>query len=161
MIERLNQIGYVLLNEIYNLTKRRKLGVKAVLYKNDLSVLLVRHNYKAKDKWYLPGGGILYGESPDAAIKREVREELGLVLQAIKLVGIYTGNGKYTGDINFLFTAKLRTKERLVLGSEIREAKYFYADDLPKKLAYGVRSKISDSATKLGINEEGIIWNKW
>jgi 8-oxo-dGTP diphosphatase len=45
------------------------------------SVLLCRiaPGYPAEGLWTLPGGGIEFGEAPDAAVLREVEEETGLV----------------------------------------------------------------------------------
>ena len=40
--------------------------------------------------WCLPGGGIDSGESAAEACEREVLEETGLVVQVIKLVGVYS-----------------------------------------------------------------------
>lgn len=48
-------------------------------------VLLIRHKYLAKKDyfWSLPGGGMLFGESAEEALKREFLEETGLEI-AIK-----------------------------------------------------------------------------
>jgi 8-oxo-dGTP diphosphatase len=39
-------------------------------------------------RWTLPGGGIDFGEHPEAAMVREVEEETGLIVAAVGLAGI-------------------------------------------------------------------------
>jgi 8-oxo-dGTP diphosphatase len=57
-----------------------RLAAYGVIHRGD-SVLLCRISpaYPAAGMWTLPGGGIEFGESPDAAVVREVEEETGLV----------------------------------------------------------------------------------
>jgi 8-oxo-dGTP pyrophosphatase MutT (NUDIX family) len=46
----------------------------------DGSLLLVRaaRHLTVAGRWFLPGGGIDHGEEPEAALRREFREETGL-----------------------------------------------------------------------------------
>jgi 8-oxo-dGTP diphosphatase len=44
----------------------------------DGHILMVRHHYDRRDYWTLPGGGVEQGETPELAVLREVREEVGL-----------------------------------------------------------------------------------
>jgi len=46
-------------------------------------VLLVRFEFPAGSRWALPGGGLEPGEDHVAALRRELREEVGLVDSAI------------------------------------------------------------------------------
>ncbi len=62
-------------------------GVAAVIFR-DGGVLLQRRDDNGK--WGLPGGGVEPGESVRAAIVREVREETGLDVEPVRLIGVYS-----------------------------------------------------------------------
>ncbi len=63
-------------------------SVAGVIFSLDLSsVLLIKR--RDVPVWVLPGGGIDFNESPDAAIIREILEETGFTVKADRLVGDY------------------------------------------------------------------------
>jgi 8-oxo-dGTP pyrophosphatase MutT (NUDIX family) len=53
-------------------------AVRAVVRTADQRVLLVRFEFPAGTRWALPGGGLDPGETHEAALRRELHEELGL-----------------------------------------------------------------------------------
>ncbi len=62
---------------IYLLSPKVTFGALAVVLDAEGRVLVVRHTYR-RPPWGLPGGMIGRDEQPDAALARELREELGL-----------------------------------------------------------------------------------
>ncbi len=63
--------------EIAAVIERR--AVRAILLTPDHEVLLIRiQPHEGPAFWVMPGGGIEPGEDPAAALRRELREELGL-----------------------------------------------------------------------------------
>ena len=54
-------------------------ATRALVLSRRASVLLVRFEFPAGTRWALPGGGIEPGETPLVALRRELREEIGLV----------------------------------------------------------------------------------
>jgi len=65
------------------------LGVRAIALDGQGRAILVRHSYMRG--LYLPGGGVARGEHPEAAVMRELREEIGLVSAAPpELFALYT-----------------------------------------------------------------------
>ena len=65
------------------------LGVFAAIFDDSGRILCVRMNY-ATHAWTTPGGRVELGESPLAALKREMLEESGLEVVADGLVGVYS-----------------------------------------------------------------------
>lgn len=61
------------------------------IIKQDERILLCRISDSVPHsvgKWTLPGGGIEFGESPEQAMIREVREETGLRATPLKVAGV-------------------------------------------------------------------------
>ncbi|MCP5411594.1 MAG: NUDIX domain-containing protein [Alphaproteobacteria bacterium] len=64
-------------------------------------VLLVRHRYMAG--WQLPGGGVNRGEAPQAAVLRELAEEVGLTGGSARFFGLYTARAGYASNVIALY----------------------------------------------------------
>lgn len=66
---------------------RRRPGVYAVLF--DGTSILLTHQQNPSPEYQLPGGGIDKGENPIAALHREVMEETGWHIGALRAIGTY------------------------------------------------------------------------
>ena len=53
-------------------------AARAILLTDDREVLLVRFEFPAGTRWAVPGGGLQPGETPHDALRRELREEVGM-----------------------------------------------------------------------------------
>jgi 8-oxo-dGTP pyrophosphatase MutT (NUDIX family) len=63
------------------------LGVSGAVFDGEGRVLLVRHSYISG--WHLPSGGVGLGEHPDAAMRRELGEEVGLSGGDVRFARMY------------------------------------------------------------------------
>jgi ADP-ribose pyrophosphatase YjhB (NUDIX family) len=78
----------------------------AVIVDDDNRVLLLKHVFRTGSGWGIPGGFMNKGEQPEAAIRREVREEIGLGLDRLELAFVRTL--KQAGQVEIYFRAAPR-----------------------------------------------------
>ncbi len=94
-------------------------------------VLLLKHRFRPGAGWGMPGGFIEAGEQPDEALRRELREEVGLEVEKLKL---FTARAfKTPKQVEIVFTARA-VGDPNHLSFEIQKAAWFSPDDLPAEL---------------------------
>ena len=74
-------------NPLQTPANRPQLAVSAAIFRNDRLLLVQRARSPGKGLWSLPGGRVEFGETLEAAVKREVMEETGLEIALVGLAG--------------------------------------------------------------------------
>ena len=85
----------------------RPVGVDMIIYKENKVLLIKRENDPDKGKYAVPGGYVDRGESTEQAGIREVREETGLDVEIVKLIGIRSNPERYRQIIEIAYIAKV------------------------------------------------------
>ena len=78
--------------------------------------------------WTMPGGFVDVGESTEEAALRESDEEVGLPLELISLLGVYSRPA--VGIVVVVYRARA-LREEARIGDEALEARWFTADTIP------------------------------
>lgn len=100
-------------------------------------VLLVRRAVPPRlGTWDAPGGFIDPDEHPEQALRRELREELGVEAEIGPLVGIFMDRYGDDGEstLNIYYQAVLGGAP--VPASDVSEARWFPLDGLPDNIAF-------------------------
>lgn len=103
------------------------------------ALLLVRTSYVAG--WHLPGGGVRRDETPDAAARRELVEEIGLTTSALLPAGITCGtwDGRRTRlhffELQLLELPRLQIDNREVIAARLTSPSELHAMVLTGPLA--------------------------
>lgn len=106
------------------------------LVRNDRGEVLMIHRTD-NDLWALPGGGQDFGESLPDAVVREVKEETGIDVEVINIVGTYSDprhviaydDGEVRQEFSICFEARPVGGE-LRESSESKEVRWVPADDV-------------------------------
>jgi ADP-ribose pyrophosphatase YjhB (NUDIX family) len=102
-------------------------------------VLLLGHQFRPGRAWGVPGGFLQPGENPEDAIRRELREEIGLEIASARLVSARTLS-KYR-QVELLFLCQ-PLGDGSPKGFEISRVSWFPLDSLPESLSEDQRSLI-------------------
>ena len=125
----LYRVVYRLLRLYWFLCRPRTYGARCILVCEN-HVLLIRQTYGAR-VWTLPGGGLAKGETPEAAVRREVKEEVGVNLSRVQYLGQFVSTRTYNVDTVYVFTAPAPSQAYTLDGREIMEARWFAREALP------------------------------
>jgi 8-oxo-dGTP pyrophosphatase MutT (NUDIX family) len=124
---------------------RRKIGndllilpsVTIMLFDDNGRILLAQH---PEGRWITIGGAIDPGETPAEAAIRECREESGLIVEPVRLIGVFGGadfhvrydNGDEVQYTTVIFEARLLGGELKPDGIETVALRYFSKEELPR-----------------------------
>src|SRR2546423_10679747 len=102
-------------------------------------VLLLRHVLRKGSGWGIPGGFLRAGEQPEDAVRRELREETGLVLERVELAFVRTL--KDVRQVEVIFRGRLASEAvgRVKKSFEVDRAEWFDTEALPQDLGEGQR----------------------
>jgi ADP-ribose pyrophosphatase YjhB (NUDIX family) len=117
-------------------------GAHAMIEDGAGRLLLVRHTYMAG--WHFPGGGVNRGEPALDAVKRELKEEVGLTsCGTCELFGLYTRQHIWATNVIALFHVRGAVLD-FTPNAEIAEAKFFPPKAPPKDAGAGALRRFAE-----------------
>lgn len=117
-------------------------GVFASIFDSTSRILLVRHAYGAH-QWSTPGGRVEPGESPLAALQREVTEEIACEISIGHLIGVYAK--PYRDDVVLSFAVTVISGIPQPCPPEISDVAFLSRNCLPPNLPFNSRVRIEDA----------------
>ena len=108
------------------------LTVDALIIFEGKLVLIRRRNPPFKDSFALPGGFVEVGETVEEAVIREAKEETGLDIKIIKLLGVYSEPSRdprgHTVSVCYLALGRGKLKA----GSDAKDIRLFGLNEIPQ-----------------------------
>ena len=111
----------------------------AMIFDDQDRILLLDHVFRPDGGWGIPGGFLNKGEQPEAALRRELREEIGIEVENVEMLFARTLGQPRQIEIYFRATA---IGNPAPCSFEIRKAGWFSIDDLPPDLSKDQRRLI-------------------
>ncbi|MGE7196972.1 NUDIX domain-containing protein [Brevundimonas naejangsanensis] len=119
------------------------LGVRGAAVDAEGRVLLVKHTYL--EGWWLPGGGVDKGETTQAAVIRELREEAGLIAKGEpRLLSVHSNERFFPGDHVLVFRIDAFDMTEPTSHGEIAEIGWFSPDALPEDATRATRARLAE-----------------
>ena len=117
------------------------------IFDDEGRVLLLEHVFRPDNGWGLPGGFMSGGEQPEAGMRREIREEIGIELEAVELLFARSLGRLRQVEIYFRARAVGIPEPR---SFEIKRAQWFALNALPPDLSRD-QIRLIDQAVSLSV----------
>src|SRR5262245_2088656 len=127
------RLGVLLTESLFTVT------VGAVVIDSRNRVLLLQHRFRPGGGWGVPGGFMHPGEQPEGAVRRELREEIGLEIEIASVAFIRTLQ-KYR-QVEIIFRCNPKGIP-LPHDFEITRAEWFELNSFPESLSDDQRDLI-------------------
>lgn len=128
---------------VSRMSRGMTLGVRGVAVDAEGRVLLVKHTYL--HGWWLPGGGVDRGETTQAAVVRELREEAGLIARSEpRLISVHSNERFFPGDHVLVFAIDAFDLTERTSHGEIAEIGWFALDALPEDTTCATRDRLAE-----------------
>jgi ADP-ribose pyrophosphatase len=115
-------------------------GCGALIVNDNNETLLLKRTSKTRNEagfWSKPGGGVEFGEEIEDAVKREIKEELGVDIELTNFLGFTNSvlESENQHWVSFNYLAKIIGGELKNLEPEKHEEiKWFKLNELPEKV---------------------------
>jgi len=129
-----------------------QVAAAAIILNEQGQIMLCEHTYHRQYPWGLPGGGIEFGEDPAEAVRRELREETGLSVEATRLLQVESSKEVRRIVISYLCSGVSGT---FVPSDEVSAIGYFDVNGLPE-LFSEQRNIVEKALAILGNGKESV-----
>ena len=133
--------------EYTKLLPKKQVGTAVLFFNSKNELLIVKPDYR--DGWLVPGGSADADESPLQCAVRETREEIGLDLPELRLVGIYYGKsrGVFTDSLKLMFYGGILSDETItkirLQTEELEEYRFAPVDEAIPLLSSSLQKSVS------------------
>lgn len=120
------------------MTRRTRLAAYLVAHAgSDIVLSRIAPGYPGAGAWTLPGGGVEWGEHPEAALRREVYEEAGFDVPNPSFLGIDSRVYPASGDhdelhaVRLIYEAPVSGHPRVTeIGGSVDDARWFSTPEI-------------------------------